>query len=411
MAKIERLFIAEYEQMRNWTTGKKAILNTLLDSDYYLIFKTRDSNQSLSSMYNNVLEQMGSHKEVIDVTGMSVTQYDDFILAKVNQLSDSDTYIFFLQMEEQYKRLKPQIKGIPTQHIYSKPTYKVGMRQTKSPSSPTPTQSTLADTANAPSSATNMAPPQKKSQRNQKKQIHRRDFEDTAEQVFSGMVDTLLEQPVQTPKQKSDATDKAGAFYEQYYDKTSSLKGTQSVENERHSTSKTTSQANTPLPHKPPKLPRMTLPQGNYNNAHQEKKNSTTAQSDGADNLMNIDDIEKRIFDSKINTGEFTRAYSDLDRKKAVLIQAVFDRTVNSICALLQINGENSQPHSMEDFVQFMTILLKSKDFSDFNDSLSSVDPGSDLKIQKSNTYTYLLDEVRYYAHLCTVLYSEDQWN
>lgn len=408
MIKIERLFIAEYEAMKQWTAGKREILNRLQDSDYYLIFQTGKSDQTLSAIYQNVLENMGDHKEIIDATGMTDAQYDNLILQKISQYINAETHVFFLQMEDCYKRLKPHITKIPAQHIYSKPTYKVEMRHTQTFVGNRQGQAAVQNTDNAVSSKKQQD--RKKSQRPQKPQLQNRSFEDSADQVFNGMVDTLLETPTTAQKDTLSTADKAQEFYQQFSGKATPMPARPLSAGMPNAVAGNTPLRGTPQNHPLGKPGQKPSPQKSY----VQSKSPQTDNTDAGlltDNLITIDDLEKRIFDSKINTGEFIREYSDLDRKKAVLIQAMFDRTVNSICSLLQINGKDSKPHSTDDFVQFMTILLKSKDFNDFNNSLTSVDPSSDLKIQKSTTYTYLLDEVHYYARLCEVLYSEDQWN
>lgn len=125
---INRLFIAEYEQAKYWTGGKRNILTSIKDGDFYLIFKT-GKNFIPSPMYQQIIEDMDTYKEVYDVEALGDEDYLRFIKSKVDRFSNENTNVYFLYMESIFDVMKEQFPNVA--NVQSCKNFRVGRIATK----------------------------------------------------------------------------------------------------------------------------------------------------------------------------------------------------------------------------------------------------------------------------------------
>jgi hypothetical protein len=136
---IERLFIAEYENAQRWTAGKKGILSSIKENDYYLIFRT-GKDKIPSPIYQKIIEDMGQHKIVLEAEILGNADYLNFIEAKIRAYASPITNVYFLDMESVYDELKSRLEDIV--NVQSCRDFKVGRRLTK--------KKTIMKTSNKP---------------------------------------------------------------------------------------------------------------------------------------------------------------------------------------------------------------------------------------------------------------------
>ena len=393
MKNVKRLFIAEYEATNIWTGGKRSILNDIREGDFYLIFKTGRSDKPLSNVCASVIKDMAERKILIDVTRKTSDECMDEILKNIKEYANANTYIFFLKMENVYQELKPRIKE--TENVYQNATYKVARFIQKNNKG-----------------------------NNKKKKKEPAVSVSNKNQIFGGMVTTLQEEKKEKGNNLTDISEN------QAFDDLVTMK------NEKHkndvqktSPQQQSTQVQSGEKDNPQKNPQYgavrgsaqsnykshnlgskkePTPQERYTNLGKSPQQQEIPDIDMSQSGLTVGDLEKQIFDTKILTGEFVRDYSELDQKKADLIKTLFDRTVNSLISLThKMSREN---HEDADYVQLFTVLLKSTGYEDFCESWTVTAPNDDFLIDK-NTYLYILDEVRYYAKVCSLLFSEDEWN
>ena len=110
-AQTNRLFIAEYENSKEWTDGKRVILSKIQEGDFYLIFKT-GKGKKLSPLMVGLINDIGDKKQIIDVTQLNDQEYKKRITKEIKKYADTNTDVYFLYMDPVFQQLKTKILGI-----------------------------------------------------------------------------------------------------------------------------------------------------------------------------------------------------------------------------------------------------------------------------------------------------------
>lgn len=133
--KVGRLFVTEFESTKDWTNGKRSILSNIKEDDLYLIFKSGKGVYP-SPTYQQIIEDMGEYKIILDGEPLDDNDYIQYIKQEIEKYSDSNTYIYFLSMDEIYLKLKTELTEFAD--VQSSKTFSVGRKRTKSKLKPSP---------------------------------------------------------------------------------------------------------------------------------------------------------------------------------------------------------------------------------------------------------------------------------
>mgnify|MGYP007101861947 CR=1 FL=1 len=120
---VERLFIAEYENVKSWTGNQKRKNNKNNANDLFLILKT-GKDIKMSSSIQSFLSSLEGQREDIDISGLEKEAADTILLTNIRKYISHDTVVYFLSMPERYARLKDGLDDICAQ-VMSKKDYNV----------------------------------------------------------------------------------------------------------------------------------------------------------------------------------------------------------------------------------------------------------------------------------------------
>lgn len=428
--KIDRLFIAEYENTKIWSGRTTAILSKIQPGDFYLIFKT-GKGMVPSKPMAELVKSMADAKELYDVQGLNEENYKLFILDKINEFANNDTYVYFLSMETIYNQLKNNIKDV--MDVQSSIDYKVGRRLKK----------------------TVMKNPTGRNVQNAKTSYSK---ENDNSDLFNSMVSIISDAPVvdvdKVPNLKDRIDEVAQETEEGAYKRNSDRKEISNLKENKIIYEENKS-GNKKSVHKNPKAPKKdssgdivideldmmadaltdaetVLPIENREDNKKEnfeksssngnkkednavpgktkktvKKKNNTKENEVVTAGPSINEIEKMIFGNKLTDGEFKKEYTDLDNEKAQMITALYDRLINNINKL--IRNISTYEFNIAKYTELITVIIKSDDFEDFMKSWEVMEPGYPLLITEK-IYMYIYDEAQYYSKVCEVLYGEDVW-
>lgn len=122
-------------------------------------------------------------------------------------------------------------------------------------------------------------------------------------------------------------------------------------------------------------------------------------------NNMSLQEIEKLIFTSKVETETFDKVYTDTDVAKMNLIEELTKRFISKANTLSPNLASYNMSYGM--YVKLISVIAKSSDYADFVKSWDVMESSMPLGLTEP-AYKILYKGARHYAEECRHLYDDD---
>lgn len=349
MQEVKRLFIAEFDNIKVWTEGKRNILSTITSDDYYLVYKRNSEMRQLPAL-NELLKEMSKNCLIQSTYNLNDSQYEEQILSDIKKYAGPETEIYFLYMDEQYKLLKSKIKNV--KKVLSSRTYRVG-----------------------------------------------RFYNSQKENSVSKIKNENGKKKTISPKKESPIStgisDITGAF--------ANASKVENLKSESESEVKVnTQEENNETKGKIPFISGQGSAKGSV-----DKINVTKKKDDNSDTEISVNELEKMIFSNNVTSKDFQVEYTKIDDAKARLVALIYDRLIDNINRLSKNVRESN--YSEHQYANLVTSLVKSNGYLDFKTSFKTVEPGDEEPMEAA-VYEIIYEEATYYSKLCKLLYDDDLW-
>lgn len=124
-SKYNRVFVAEFEYMEQWTNGyKHAIKTSTNDDDFYLVFRTGKQITEGPEL-KKLIDLIDDHMKLFSCEDISDSDYIQFVLNTVLGYAGENTCVYFLLMDELYAELKDRLED-KVQYVASHKNFRVG---------------------------------------------------------------------------------------------------------------------------------------------------------------------------------------------------------------------------------------------------------------------------------------------
>lgn len=453
--KYARIFVAECDNCDEWI-DRHASIDKIKNDDFFLLLKA-GKHYGITADKQGIIDELSKHGCMLDCEGISDENYRNYICERLKVISDKDTKIIFVALEELHTFLKERLKNTvadvrassklnnalatrtknrsKTEKDSKKMKMGIGKQKKEKSNEFEELEDAVSDIAanyynsfGTDSISPSIHMPGDSQNASKESNEDGNDSKNLGQDDYIQGADSKNKYSKNADNEKNDSKESAKKVQTEQKE-TGSGKEDASSANEENGSSSSASKNNTSNLNGSRNAAKTTRHRADASKTSSSTSSDTSsgasihkgtpmgafprggrkgpAPSPSPCDNKSMQEIEDLIFASSIEKKDNSKKYTKLDDNKAQLILSMRDRLIQNIEKFAKSVTEYN--FSDDDYLLLITSFLKSTDFNDFTNSWECVMPGKPLGINET-VYLSIRKEAVYYNNLCNMLYMKDRW-